>query len=113
MIGFVEVDIDKIKKAYNLIKNSDDDDVTTHVNSKKLRRISDIVNDTERGSSIFSRKEQIKVKKLLQELVYSSFISSSEYMILRVEVASLIQDIVYHYGEDSKTGQQPDVDWKD
>lgn len=112
MIGFVEVDIEKIKMAYNLIKNNDDRDVSSHVNRKKLRRVSDIVNDTERGS-IFSRKEEIKVKKLLQELVYSSFISSSEYMILRVEVASLIQDIVYHYESGAPLSHKPDEEWRD
>lgn len=113
MIGFVEVDIEKIKKAYNLIKNDDDSEVSSHVNHKKLRRVTDIVNESKRGPSIFSRKEHIKVKKLLQELVYSSFISSSEYMILRVEVASLIQDIVYHYGDEDQPVRKNDEDWKD
>lgn len=97
MIGFVEVDIEQIKKAYNLIKNDDDFDVNAHVSGNKIRRITDIVNADAGRSSIFSRKERLKVKKLLQELVYSSFISTSDYMILRVEVASLIQDIVFHY----------------
>ena len=99
MIGFVEVDIKQIKKAYNLIKNNDEYDVNQHLNHHKLKRVTDIVNaGTKRP--IFSRKDQLRIKKLLQELVYSSFISSSDYMILRVEVASLIQDIIYHYNDE-------------
>jgi hypothetical protein len=58
---------------------------------KKIKKLSNII-DTRRG--IFSHNEKIRVKSLLHELVYSSLVSTSEHMLLRIEVASLIQDII-------------------
>lgn len=92
MIGFVEVEIDRIKTAYNYIKK-DIDNPSSPEMEQKLKKLSAIINN-DSGKRLFSHKEKLKVKMLLHELVYSSLVTTANHMLLRIEVASLIQDII-------------------
>lgn len=103
MIGFVEVEIDRIKKAYNYIKQ-DIDKPTPPEMEKKLKKLSAIINN-DSGRRLFSQKEKLRVKMLLHELVYSSLVTTANHMLLRIEVASLIQDIISLY-EDNEGRKQ-------
>lgn len=109
MIGFVEVDIKHIKKAYNYLKTYDNNDIKKDEElSNKIDNLSNIISSNEgTNKKIFQKKENKEVKDILEELVYSSFISYSNYIILRTELASLIQDIIYlyenKYTDDSET----------
>jgi len=94
MIGFVEVEISSIKKAYSLIKDDINNQSSPSIDDK-IKNLSRIINnDAGKKQRMFSHKEKLKVKALLHELVYSSYVSTSERMLLRVEVASLIQYII-------------------
>jgi len=93
MIGFVEVEISKIKQAYSLLKNDMDNQSSPSID-EKIKKLSMILNNDSGKHRLFSHKEKLKVKALLHELVYSSYVSTSKKMLLRVEVASLIQDII-------------------
>lgn len=93
MIGFVEVEITSIKKAYSLLKNDINKQSTPRIDSK-IKNLSSIINQDAGKNRLFSHKEKLKVKALLHELVYSSYVSTSDIMLLRIEVASLIQDII-------------------
>ena len=93
MIGFVEVDIKKIKKAYGIIKHSMDEPTPQSVDIR-VERLQNALSRERRNKNMFTKKERIKVKDLLKELVYASCVSSSKIMLLRIEVASLIQDII-------------------
>lgn len=104
MIGFVEVEISNIKKAYSLIKNDIKNESSPSIDYK-IKNLSSIINNDAGKRKIFSRKEKLKVKALLHELVYSSYVSTSERMLLRVEVASLIQDIISLH-EDNKKDEE-------
>ncbi|ASV44197.1 hypothetical protein PBI_SCTP2_182 [Salicola phage SCTP-2] len=99
MIGFVEVDIKYIKKAYSFIKNYDNEETISKNEkiSEKLEKVNDIMKVSTGRKGFFNKKQRIKLKSLLEELVYSSYISSNEYIILRTELAGLIQDIIYLY----------------
>jgi len=97
MIGFVEVEIDRIKKAYNYIKH-DIDNPSPPEMEKKIKRLSAIINN-DGGKRLFSQKEKVKVTMLLHELVYSSLVTTANHMLLRIEVASLIQDIISLHDE--------------
>lgn len=97
MIGFVEVEIEKIKLAYNYLR-SESSTPTTPALNKKIKKLSQII-DNDRGAKLFSKKEKLRVKLLLHELVYSSLVTTSDKMLLRIEVASLIQDIINLYDD--------------
>lgn len=99
MIGFVEVEIEKIRKAYNFIKN----DIENKAEIKVGRKADDLSRllVSKKKCRLFSRREQLKVKNLLHELVYSSLVTESTKMLLRIEVASLIQDILILHEADS------------
>lgn len=97
MIGFVEVEIDKIRLAYNYLRR-DEDTPTSPALDKKIKKLSQIINH-DRGARLFSKRERLRVKMLLHELVYSSLVTTSDKMLLRIEVASLIQDIINLYEE--------------
>ena len=105
MIGFVEVEISKIKKAYGLLKNDLKNQSSPSIDSK-IKNLSSIINHDAGKNRLFSHKEKLKVKALLHELVYSSYVSNSSVMLLRIEVASLIQDIISLHEDHIK-----DVEW--
>lgn len=101
MIGFVEVEISKIKEAYGFLK-SDIENQSSESIDKKIKNLSRIINTDSGCNKLFSHKEKLKVKALLHELVYSSYVSTSDRMLLRIEVASLIQDIITLHNDSNK-----------
>ena len=100
MIGFVEVDVKIIKKAYRLIKDEDSETILGNNEqvSKKISHLSDIINSgAGKKEKLFRNKQRIEIKEILEELVYASFISKNSSFMLRVELVSIIQDILFIY----------------
>lgn len=103
MIGFVEVEVELIKKAYGYLEQ--DEDVANEAlksNTNLMSRVNfmaDVINVSAGKRSYFKKTQKYKLKKMLQEVTYASFASNSKTMFIRVEMASIILDIIQIYNE--------------
>lgn len=97
MYGLVEVHTETVKKAYRLIKG-DNSKLAEHpvVNSATLfkKRV-----NKDKSNDVFSDEQKQHLKEILEDLVYASYISSNEFMLIKVEIAGIIQDIICAYTE--------------
>lgn len=106
MIGLVEVDVEKIIQAYKYLK--EDKDCIIKQNKSfmdKLIYLSNVLDYSKKNKrKLFSNKEKIHIKQLLEELVYASLMRTKKTssMYLRIEVASIIQDILEAYSNQQK-----------
>lgn len=103
MIGFVDVKVDLIKKAYQLLEQDEElasfDMKSNALLMHRVETISDIIN-TSRGrrrKGYFKKEDKLKLRKLLREVAYASYATESESMLIRIEMASIILDIVKIY----------------
>ena len=105
MIGFVDVKVDMIKEAYEYLKNDDEiagSAISTDKSfSSKIKNITDILNNSKGKSSYFNRADKIKLKRLLEEVAYASFATENDSMFIRIEMASIILDIIKIYKQES------------
>jgi len=105
MIGFVDVKVDMIKEAYEYLKNDDEiagSAISTDKSfSSKIKNITDILNNSKGKSSYFNRADKIKLKRLLEEVAYASFATENDSMFIRIEMASIILDILKIYKQES------------
>lgn len=103
MIGLVEIRVNNIVKAYKLLMEDEELKNTQGQFEKRVDHLRDIIehNAGRKKSNFFrhSKENYIKVNTLLEELVYASKLSATKTMLVRVEMASLIQDILRHYDE--------------
>jgi site-specific recombinase len=105
MIGLVEISVDDILKAYTLLIKDVELNSTQNQFKKRVDHLRDIIeNSAGRKRKVFNILKNdtatyTKVHTLLEELVYASKLSVSNTMLVRVEMASLIQDILRHYNE--------------
>lgn len=105
MIGLVEISVSDIVKAYQLLMKEIDVNKSHNQFKKRVDHLRDIIeNSAGRKKRLFSILKNNtatynKVHTLLEELVYASKLSVSNTMLVRVEMASLIQDILRQYNE--------------
>lgn len=106
MIGLVEISVTDIVKAYQMLMKEVDVNKSSHNQFKKrVDHLRDIIeNSAGRKKRLFNILKNDtatynKVHTLLEELVYASKLSVSNTMLVRIEMASLIQDILRQYNE--------------
>jgi len=105
MIGFVEVKVDLIREAYqNLEKHKEHNDSDWEkypLLSNRINTISEIMENSrgKKKRKYFHREDHEKLRKLLRETAYASFASEKDTMIIRIEMASIILDIIKIYKE--------------
>lgn len=101
MIGFVDVKVDMIKRAYShLEKDVDIAASALHSDksfSRRIQNMTEILNTSKGKSSYFNKSDKMKLKRLLEEVAYASFATESENMFIRIEMASIILDIIKIY----------------
>lgn len=106
MIGFVEVSVDLIKQAYQYLENDseivDENLKRNKLLSHRLSIMNDIMNTSrgKRSGMNFRNDEKVKLKRLLQEVAYASFATKNSTMLIRIEMASIILDIIKIYEGD-------------
>lgn len=108
MIGFVDVKVAMIKRAYEHLENDEDlAEVAINSNqmfSKRIKNMTDIINNSKGKTSYFNKSDKIKLKRLLEEVAYASYATESDSMFIRIEMASIILDIINIYeGKSSST----------
>lgn len=103
MIGFVDVKVDMIKRAYKLLEEDDEiAEIAINSNkkfSKRIRSMGDIVNASMGKQRYFNKSDKIKLKRLLEEVAYASYATENTSMFIRIEMASIILDIIKIYEE--------------
>lgn len=101
MIGFVDVKVETIKKAYNYLNKDEElaqDALSTDKTFKeRISNMGDIMNNSRGKASYFKKSEKVKLKKLLEEVAYASFATDKDSMFIRIEMASIILDIIRIY----------------
>lgn len=106
MIGFVDVKVDMIKRAYKLLEEDDEiAEIAINSNrkfSKRIRSMGDIINASKGKHTYFNKSDKIKLKRLLEEVAYASYATENTSMFIRIEMASIILDIIKIY-EDEPT----------
>lgn len=103
MIGFVDVKVEMIKKAYNYL--NDDDEVTANMAlssdksfGERISNMSDIINASRgKSNTYFKKSDKLKLKRLLEEVAYASYATENDSMFIRIEMASIILDILRIY----------------
>lgn len=104
MIGFVDVKVETIKKAYNYLNKDEElakDALTTDKSfSERISNMSDIINNSRGKHSYFKKSDKLKLKRLLEEVAYASFATENDSMFIRIEMASIILDIIRIYEPD-------------
>lgn len=101
MYGLVEVHTDTVKQAYRLIKgdcSKMEEEQVVNSNTLFKKRV-----NKEKSSNVFNEKQKQHLKEILEDLVYASYISSNEFMLIKVEIAGIIQDIICTYTEEMET----------
>lgn len=102
MIGFVDVKVSMIKRAYQHLEN-DVDIAEVAINSNKkfsnrVRDMSEIMNTSKgKNNSYFKKTDKVRLKRLLEEVAYASYATDSDSMFIRIEMASIILDIIKIY----------------
>lgn len=102
MIGFVEVKVDLIRRAYTYLEK-DEEDSSSKINrhpllASRVEAMSDIINNGRgRRNKYFKKEEKMKLQKILRETAYASFATESDTMLIRIEMASILQDIIKIY----------------
>lgn len=104
MYGLVEVEVGIVRKAYRFLKN--DKKVCGEMEICKsspsfFKRIKDLMateNEKQKTSQeIYSIEQRRQIREILAEIVYASYISTSEHMMIKIEIAGIIQDIIDMY----------------
>lgn len=105
MIGFVDVKVELIKEAYAFLKNDVEiagSEITTNKSfSSKIKNITSIMNNSAGKTSYFTKADKIKLKRLLEEVSYASYATESDSMFIRIEMASIILDIIKIYKKET------------
>ncbi len=100
MIGFVEVKVDLIRRAYTHLEKDDESSRLNQYPSlmNRVNDMSDIINHGRgKKSGYFKKEDKMKLKKILRETAYASFVTESDTMLIRIEMASILQDIINIY----------------
>lgn len=111
MYGLVEVKVSIVRKAYRFLKNdkrlSDDEDEgnkSSFLSKIKglMRPVNEKAKTYNKEDEIYSIEQKRQIREILAEIVYASYISTSEHMMVKIEIASIIQDIIDLYSEKHK-----------
>lgn len=102
MIGMVSVSTESVRLAYRYLEDDDDckgDALSKNKNLKiRMEAITDIINASRgKRKGCFSKSDKVKLLKLLKEVAYASYASSDGTLLLRIEMANIIQDIIKFY----------------
>lgn len=83
MYGLIEVHTDTIKKAYAILK-------------KQCFELDNYgsLNNTSDEDCVFNESQRKHLKAILEDILYASYISSNELLLIKVEIAGLIQDVL-------------------
>lgn len=109
MIGLVEISVEDILKSYTLLMRDTDTSERDKRFESRVRHLKNIIdNSAGQHKKLFdmfskSKKNRVcyytQVHCILEELVYASKLSVTRTMLVRIEMACLIQDILRHYNE--------------
>lgn len=104
MYGLVEVEVGIVRKAYRFLKN--DKKICGEMEMRKstpsiFKRIKGLMsseNEKQKTTDeIYSIEQRRQIREILAEIVYASYISTSEHMMIKIEIAGIIQDIIDMY----------------
>lgn len=83
MYGLIEVHTDTIKRAYTVLKKQCKDiEETGNLN---------LENDED---CVFTIEQRKHLKGILEDILYASYISSNDLLLIKLEIAGLIQDVL-------------------
>ena len=109
MIGLVEISVDDIIKSYTSLMRDEETSEREKKFESRVRHLKNIIdNSTGQHKKLFDMFSSTKkngsdyytrVHCILEELVYASKLSVTRTMLVRIEMACLIQDILRHYKE--------------
>lgn len=98
MYGLVEVDIEIIRKAYRFLVN--DPSLSGGQTDKKLfKNVKEALSDKR---CIFTKDQLESLAEILSEIVYASYLSQNGNMLIKIEIAGIIQDIIEFYEPESE-----------
>lgn len=93
MYGLVEVNVEVIRKAYRFLQ-SDDSISELSSDKKPFQNVKQALSDKK---CIFTKEQLVVLSEILSEIVYASHISTSNHMLIKIEIAGIIQDIIEFY----------------
>lgn len=95
MYGLVEVDVSIVRKAYRFLKN--DTSIEQEDKSGIMNTIRGLMGNGVDKVQPYNNIQCRQVREILADIVYASYISSSEYIMIKIEIAGIIQDIIELY----------------
>lgn len=94
MYGLVEVSVTVIRKAYRFLKSDPSLNPEENAEKKPFKNVKEALKD---NKCIFTKEQLEALTEILSEIVYASYISTSETMLIKIEIAGIIQDIIEFY----------------
>lgn len=96
MVGYIEIDIEHVRKAYRYITSDTSLDTGIQEGERAFQNVRPASDDSE---CIFTKQQLETMSRILEDVVYATYLSTRPSVLVELDLAGIIQDINEFYDQ--------------